>query len=57
MIGRNGELVPGSWSLVRESTRTTGLRAQGRYSEPSGHSIIQGSRHDQEEGGGAGPSS
>ena len=36
MADRNRELVPGSWSPVRERTLTTGLTVEGWYSEHSG---------------------
>ena len=36
MTDRNRELVPDSWSLVRESAMTTGLCSEGQYSEQSG---------------------
>ena len=35
MADRNRELVPGSWSLVRERALTTGLTVEGWYSEHS----------------------
>ena len=34
--GRNRELVPGSWSLVRERAQTTGPNAGGWYSKHLG---------------------
>ena len=36
MADRNRELVPGSWSLVRERALPTGLTVEGWYSEHSG---------------------
>ena len=36
MLGRNGEFVPGGWSLVRERVLTTGPSVEGQYSECSG---------------------
>ena len=36
MADRNWELVPGSWSLVRERALTPGLTVEGWYSECSG---------------------
>ena len=35
-MDRNRELVPDSWSLVRESAMTTGLCSEGQHSEQSG---------------------
>ena len=36
MTGRNRQLVPDNWSLVRERALTTGLCSEGWYSERSG---------------------
>ena len=36
MADRNRELVPDNWNLVRERALTTGLCAEGWYSEHSG---------------------
>ena len=36
MTGRNRELVPDIWSLVRERALTTGLCSEGWYSDHSG---------------------
>ena len=36
MADRNWELVPDSWSLVRQRALTTGLYSEGRHSEHSG---------------------
>ena len=36
MTGRNRELVPDNWSLVRDRALTTGLCSEGWYSEHSG---------------------
>ena len=35
-MDRNREMVPDGWSLVRERALTTGLCAEGWYSEPPG---------------------
>ena len=35
-MDRNRQLVPDSWSLVRERALTTGLCSEGWYSEHSG---------------------
>ena len=36
MADRNRELLPDSWSLVRERALTTGVCVEGWYSEHSG---------------------
>ena len=36
MMARNREVIPDSWSLVRERALTTGLCVEGQYSHHSG---------------------
>ena len=46
MTDRNGELVPGNWSLVRERALTAGLCSEGWYSKHSGVCIEERSCRD-----------